>query len=166
MKKTWFVVLAVLAALAITSGVALAGGENRIAILGGNVDMQVQSPFRVSGGETGSTLSFKTGQVTNIYPGQEIADNELTITNVAPLPLAVGFDSVPYNIAVASDWPAFDTIFIINGVQYRSGEYIIPAGANVTGRVKISVAYWAQPSAPFQGIDLNIFPLEPQPERG
>ena len=137
-KKLWFVILAVLAALVITGGVVAAtSGDIRIPFIGGNVEMQVQSPFQVSGTTTtDTTLKIIEGKTVSLYPGQGIAKGQLTIANVSPVDLAIGFDAVP-RVITARDWPAFDTTLIVGGVKYRSGEYILPPGAKITAAVTV-----------------------------
>jgi hypothetical protein len=145
------------------SGAMAAGGSNQpsstqtnFAMIGENVEMAVAPAFEVTGWG-GITFAFDQETTNIVYPGQTIAEGQLTITNLCPFPQAAYIYAEPIDIDVNSVYPSFEVALS----YYGYSPITIDAGQTITVDVTVKIAYGSQISSLFRGVKLVIVATQP-----
>jgi len=169
--KVLGLLLAAVLVLSVGGYVFAAGLESanitKTAVIGENVQMEVQPPLKVVTKWMGITIDWQENQTNPIYPNQTIGEGEITIINVSPIPQAAYLSAHP--ISLGGDIaPRLEVIArATEGTIFQPWQQIILApGQTIDLRIEVKVSYGSPASSPFKGVFLKVTARPPQTERG
>lgn len=138
--------------------------ETVIAVIGENVQMEVQNPLMVSNKWMGIAIKWEEGKSNPVFPGMTIGEGEITITNVSPINQAAYF----YARAISAEgrvWPNLEVVVKSGSVVYYPypwQQIVLAPGATINLRIEVNVSYEGSASSSFRGVELIIQAVKPQ----